>query len=289
MCLIAFAIGLDPRSPLLLAANRDEFFDRPTEGLHRWSLPGGTGVLAGRDLRDGGTWLGVSETGRVAMLTNVRSAQPGSGPRSRGELPTRWLAGKLDLEGLRASVNPGEFGAFNLVVGDLRRGTWCWLSNCHPEHPHTDQGRSLHMRLLVPGLYGLSNASLDTPWPKTLLLKSALQASLAQLDGLEKDVDVDWMLPMTHALADRTPSQADALPDTGVPPEWERLLSSPFVSGVERGYGTRSSAVMRALPESRRPDGAWRVEVHEWSHTPQEPGRTHRWNPDSYRSELLRC
>jgi uncharacterized protein with NRDE domain len=289
VCLIAFAIGLDPRCPLLLAANRDEYFDRPTEALHRWSLPGGPGVLAGRDLRDGGTWLGVSETGRVAMLTNVRSAQPGPGARSRGELTTRWLAGKLDLEALRASVNPGEFGGFNLVVGDLQSGNWCWLSNCHPEHPHTGQGQSLHSRLLIPGLYGLSNASLDTPWPKTVLLKSAVQASLAQLDGLEKDGDVAWMLPMTHALADATPSHAEALPYTGVPPEWERLLSSPFVSGIDRGYGTRSSAVMRALPDPGHSGGTWCVQVHEWSHTPREPGGAHRWNAGPARSETLRC
>ena len=84
MCLIAFAIDASPACPLLIAANRDEFLDRPTAPLHRWTLPDGTSVVAGRDLRDGGTWLGVSETGRVAMLTNVRSVQIGSGQRSRG-------------------------------------------------------------------------------------------------------------------------------------------------------------------------------------------------------------
>jgi hypothetical protein len=87
MCLIAFAIDTDPALPLLLAANRDEFFERPTEPMHRWSLPDGTAVVAGRDLRDGGTWLGVSEAGRVAMLTNVRSAHPGPGDAAAASCP----------------------------------------------------------------------------------------------------------------------------------------------------------------------------------------------------------
>jgi uncharacterized protein with NRDE domain len=94
MCLIAFAVGMRPDLPLLLAANRDEFFDRPTAPWHRWNLPDGGEALGGRDLRGGGTWLGVSLAGRVAMLTNVRSPQAASGLRSRGELVTRWLAGE---------------------------------------------------------------------------------------------------------------------------------------------------------------------------------------------------
>jgi hypothetical protein len=93
MCLIAFAIDAAPDCPLLIAANRDEFFDRPTAALHRWAEDGQAGIWAGRDLRDGGTWLGVSESGRVAMLTNVRSTRAGPGARSRGELATGWLQG----------------------------------------------------------------------------------------------------------------------------------------------------------------------------------------------------
>ena len=124
MCLIAFAIDADPACPLLIAANRDEFFDRPTEPLHRWALPDGSFVMAGRDLRDGGTWLGVGENGRVAMLTNVRSAHPGPGRRSRGELPARWLQADIDAEDLFAGIDPAQYGGFNLIVGDFQSGVW---------------------------------------------------------------------------------------------------------------------------------------------------------------------
>ena len=129
MCLIAFALHADPVCPLLIAANRDEFLDRPTEGLHRWALADGTHIVAGRDLRDGGTWLGLSPNGRVAMLTNVRQQQAGPGSRSRGELVTRWLQGHADDEQLAAAIDPAAYGGFNLVVGDFHRQRWSWLSN----------------------------------------------------------------------------------------------------------------------------------------------------------------
>ena len=94
MCLIAFAIGTDPLEPVRLASNRDEYLDRPTAALHPWTLENGIRVLAGRDLREGGTWLGLSETGRIAMLTNVRSAGAATGDRSRGALVAGWLGSR---------------------------------------------------------------------------------------------------------------------------------------------------------------------------------------------------
>jgi hypothetical protein len=162
MCLIAFAVRARPGLPLLLAANRDEFFERPTAPLHRWALPGGQEVLGGRDLRDSGTWLGVSLAGRVAMLTNVRGGPAGQGLRSRGELATRWLSG-LRLETLLAELDPQTYGGFNLVIGDLHTGTWHWLSNCDPQCPNKGVVPQLTSRSLAPGVYGLSNAALDTP------------------------------------------------------------------------------------------------------------------------------
>jgi uncharacterized protein with NRDE domain len=221
------------------------------------------------------------------MLTNVRSTRSGPGRRSRGELPTRWLAGDIGMEELRASVEPGAFGGFNLVAGDLRSDTWSWLSNCHPDHPHTDQEQFLHSHPLVPGLYGLSNASLDTPWPKTLQLKSAVQESLDQVNDV--DNAADWMLPLTRALADATLRDDALLPATGVPAEWERLLSSPFVSSVGRGYGTRSSVVMRVDRAPGQGGANRKVELHEWSHTPDTASESHRWNPHQHRSEFLVC
>lgn len=265
MCLIAFAIGTDPALPLLLAGNRDEFFDRPTEALHRW--PDGQGIWAGRDGRDGGTWLGMSESGRVALLTNVRSGLAGPGTRSRGELPVRWLQGHQDPDAFVADLDPAAYGGFNLVLGDLHRGGWTWLCNRDPEAPHRDApapGR-LHRRDLSPGVYGVSNAVLDTPWPKTLRLKSALTQALSA-----QHTEAAWLSPLQEALADDQVEPVEALPDTGVPGDWERALSSPFVRAPGRGYGTRSSLVMRV-----QADGAGqRTDLHEWTHS------TAGWSPD---------
>ena len=271
MCLIAFAIGLVPEQPLLLAANRDEFFERPTAPLDRWSLDGGITVLAGRDLRDGGTWLGIGDNGRVAMLTNVRSANPGPGPRSRGELPTRWLNGEASVDRWLGEIDPGDYGGFNLVVGDLRSGQWTWIANRDPGQPHDDARVTLHHQTLAPGIYGLSNAALDTPWAKTQRLKqavrSALDSPLGRLDAL------------AQALSDPTRQPADALPHTGVPVEAEQALSSAFVDMGERGYGTRSSLVMDVSKEGDGHAG-WRAQLTEWTHTPR-PGRAHRWTSRS--------
>lgn len=266
MCLIAFAIGTRPDRPLVLASNRDEFFDRPTSALHRWSeLP--AGIWAGRDQQDGGTWLGVSETGRVALLTNVRSARPAAGERSRGELAVRWLQGEQDIDTFAAGLSAPAYGGFNLVVGDLHHSRWTWLSNRNPGQPHTDAATPLQRKDLGPGLYGLSNAALDTPWPKTQRLKSALARALdTPLD------DAHWWASLLPALGDSV--LADELPRTGVPAEWEEALSSPFVRAPGRGYGTRSSLVMRV-----RTDEAGRhIDLHEWTHSPSgwsDAGPTH--------------
>jgi uncharacterized protein with NRDE domain len=273
MCLIAFAIGTDPGRPLLLASNRDEFFDRPTQPLHRWTLPDGTGVIAGRDLREGGTWLGVSEAGRVAMVTNVRSADPGSGPRSRGELTTRWLSSSTDWKGLLAGIAPDDYGGFNLVVGDLNTGDWAWITNRDPERPHARQAPVLHHQQLVPGIYGLSNASLNTPWSKTLRLTSALALSLTEDDPPPT---------LIRALADNSASPSNDWPHTGVPAEIERALSSAFVDMGERGYGTRSSLVMQVLSGG----GGWRADLREWTHLAPQAG-PHRWTPEPPRRLCL--
>lgn len=278
MCLIAFALHADPACPLLIAANRDEFLDRPTAALHRWTLADGTSIVAGRDLRDGGTWLGLSPQGRVAMLTNVRQTQAGPGPRSRGELVTRWLQGDVDEDRLAAGIDPSAYGGFNLVVGDFHRARWSWLGNRDPDAPHAQRPPSLHRRALGAGVYGLSNASLDTPWPKTLRLKQALDDALVRLH--ERDGITDWLQPLAQALTDSAPARARELPHTGVPDDMERALSSPFVQMADRGYGTRSSLVVSARPRAT----GWDVQMDEWTH---DHGDVARLDPARHQRETL--
>lgn len=259
MCLIAFALDGRADVPLLLAANRDEFFERPTAALHRWALPDGTQVLSGRDLREGGTWLGVSMSGRVAMLTNVRSADMPATRRSRGELATRWLGnGFADAPALAQAIAPQAYGGFNLVVGDLHQGSWTFISNRNPADPHGSEAPALWQRPLGPGVYALSNASLNTDWPKTRRLRSALFEALEQAHG----PDGPWQPPLCQALGDHRPVPDEALPITGVSGDWERALASPFVRMPQRGYGTRSSLLMGVWRE-----GAHRtVSMDEWQH-----------------------
>lgn len=267
MCLIAFAIDAHAACPLLIAANRDEFLDRPTAGLHRWTLPSGADVVAGRDLRDGGTWLGVNPNGRVAMLTNVRDGQPGTGQRSRGELATRWLAGDVDGHSLQASIDPSAYGGFNLVVGDFHQGFWAWLGNRDPLRPHeapSAHRARLHSQRLGAGIYGLSNATLNTPWPKTQRLTQALRSALDQLDQAESVIP--WWAHLPAALLDDRPAADANLPRTGVALELERHLSSPFVRMPERRYGTRSSLLVRVEPHAFA-TGQWQISLDEWTHT----------------------
>ncbi|MGE0099460.1 MAG: NRDE family protein [Hydrogenophaga sp.] len=259
MCLIAFALHAEPACPLLIAANRDEFLDRPTAPLHRWNLPDGTEVVGGRDLRDGGTWLGLSPQGRVAMLTNVRQAIVGPGARSRGELVTRWLQGDSDEAGFTEDIDPGAYGGFNLVVGDFHARRWRWLSNRHPENPHEVHSPALHHRALGAGVYGLSNASLDTPWPKTQHLKQAMHTALQRL---RHDATGQWADPLAQALFDGQPAPDTDMPRTGVPSEAERALSSAFVRMPERAYGTRSSLLVSTRPAAE----GWQVDLMEWTH-----------------------
>ncbi|MFP5466957.1 MAG: NRDE family protein [Gammaproteobacteria bacterium] len=260
MCLIAFAIGGDPMEPVRLASNRDEQLDRPTAALHAWRLPSGIQVLAGRDLREGGTWLGLSEHGRVAMLTNVRSAQASAGDRSRGELVAGWLGSDQPLDAWLASVDVADYGGFNLVVGDWAGTDWHWVSNRDPQAPHTDHSTGVFLQRLVPGVYALSNASLDTPWPKTEQLRAAMTDPA--------------MSTVTRVLADQSPVAPDMLPRTGVPAEIEAALASPFVRIPSRGYGTRSSLTLRIRRHADGDGGRLTASVQEWSHL---AGDRHAW------------
>lgn len=242
MCLIAFAIGASKRWPLVIASNRDEFLDRPTLPLDRWKTPGGQEIISGRDLRAGGTWLGMSPGGRVAFLTNVREAGPKNAAFSRGELVTRWLESHSNAEAFSAFVEKDQhrYSGFNLVIGDVQRNAWTWMTN---RGPVSHSG--WHCETLASGIYGLSNAALDTPWPKTLALKSALNAALRQSDNSNKGNGLSQDLLWT-VLGNCLRAPFHSLPATGVSQSMEAALSSAFVDFPEHGYGTRSSTILVA-------------------------------------------
>lgn len=233
MCLVAMAVSQSERFPFVVASNRDEFFDRAAAPLAWWQGDAGASpVLGGRDLSAGGTWLGLNRAGRLALVTNVREpARFEAGLASRGALAPAALAAS-DQE-LRALVQAPRNG-FNLVVADTRRGTGLWLSN-----------RSAQPRALGPGLFGLSNAALDTPWPKTLALKQRLREAVARHDRVQDLVQASFV-----ALADGSIAADDALPRTGIPLERERQLSAAFIripaaeGSAGSAYGTRCSTVV---------------------------------------------
>lgn len=259
MCLIAFAIGMSDHWPLVIAANRDEFLDRPTLPLARWKTASGQEVLSGRDLRAGGTWMGMTPGGRIAFLTNVREGRPEAGSRSRGELVTRWLEGRHDsasfLETLRKDAD--AYSGFNLVIGDFHRNDWVWITN-RPVGPGTD---SWHAKPLSPGVYGLSNAALDTPWPKTTELKRVLATALSA------ESDEVLRVSLWTALANRQRAQREHLPSTSVPLPQEEALSSAFVDLPEQGYGTRCSTVLLASAQNECEDPrSWSVFMEEQTH-----------------------
>lgn len=258
MCLLAFALAPGTACPLVVTGNRDEALDRPTETLQVWPLRGHA-ILGGRDRLAGGTWLGVGNGGRVALLTNVRGPDTGTPSRSRGDLTTDWLTGTGSSQSFAEALEPHAYGGFNLVIGDLHAHDWRWITNRDPDAPHQNSPMRVS-RALQAGTYGLSNAALDTPWPKTLRLREALQAELARHALPPTDPGEALLTALGH---DR-PEADSNLPATGVPVIAERALSSPFVRMPWRAYGTRSSAWLRILKHGCG-DG-WQAHMVEWTH-----------------------
>ena len=226
MCLILFAVDAVPKYKFLLAANRDEIYSRPTEGIHRW---GDAPIIGGRDLTAGGTWMGVSTTlpRRMAAVTNVRIGEPKVLPdkRSRGDLPVDFLNGEATpREAAKHLVqHADEYAPVNLLVAD-GVDVW-WATNA----PVPDA------RAVPPGWHGLSNGVLDSDWPKVTDGVRRFQQVAADSDGLPEDY-----LAM---LDDRSLADPARLPETGIDPEREHQLSAMFVD-IDR-YGTRASSVLR--------------------------------------------
>lgn len=230
MCIVFLVHHTVPSLPLVVAANRDEYFNRPTQPLHYWEDH--PSLLAGRDLVAGGTWLGITRTGRLAMVTNYRDAQvPMPNAPSRGALLTDFLLQQAPLEDFCQQLNSEglHYNGFNIIFGDVNR--LFYYSN-----------QIGHTTALAPGVYGLSNHLLDTPWPKITLGKGLL-AELPH-DPAEWSSEVLFdLLTNDHIPPDHL------LPETGVGLTYERTLSSIFVSG--NNYGTRSSTVLKLDREGK--------------------------------------
>lgn len=272
MCLVALALGMSASFPLVLASNRDEYFDRATAPLDWWMATGcHRRVLGGRDLAAGGTWLGLEPGGRLALVTNVRNpARNDPRARSRGELVTRWLCGEGDFARFWSALDAAAYNGFNLVAADLRGGRWTWASNADGTEPQA----------LAPGVHGLSNAGLDTPWPKVARLKARLAAALQAHERGSADGLADALF---DALLDRTQADDAELPATGVPLALERQLSPAFIRTPDGRYGTRCSTLViqervgarlhtRVLERSHDPDagrGALRsLSLDDWPAAP---------------------
>jgi uncharacterized protein with NRDE domain len=240
MCVIFLAFDVHVDYPLVLLANRDEFYDRPTAAAKYW--PDHPDIFAGRDLVAGGTWLGITKGGRVAAVTNYREPGGRTGTHSRGELVADFLKGNTTAEEYMARVGQrsDNYSGFNLIVGEINnaRHELFYFSN-----------RSKGVRDLKPGVYGLSNNILDIPWPKVAIGKDRLRQTLA--GPLDKESLFDL-------LADESLADDHELPDTGIGYEKEKALSAIFIKTPI--YGTRCSTLV-TFPKSFQPSLDERVFV----------------------------
>ncbi|MFO1394806.1 MAG: NRDE family protein [Steroidobacteraceae bacterium] len=231
MCLLVLAWMSHPRYRLVVAANRDEFHERPAAPLGWWGHD--TGILAGRDLAAGGTWMGVTRTGRFGAVTNFREFEhlPAPDAPSRGELVPRFLGDEADPRHFveRLHSTSGRYAGFNLLAGGTR--SLHFVSNRGDSRP----------RQLAPGVYGLANHELDAPWPKVVATRARFEAELGR--------DEPDPAAFFDLLADRVPVAESSGTAGGLPPELVRAMSSPFV--VHPRYGTRCSTVLMASHAGR--------------------------------------
>ncbi|UCH98734.1 MAG: NRDE family protein [Candidatus Aminicenantes bacterium] len=223
MCLILFAFQSHSRYKLIFAANRDEFYHRPTAPARWWKEA--RFLLAGKDLEAGGTWMGITKNGKIAALTNYRGTEfHKENAPSRGALVSQYLLSNISsqeyLEELQAKSV--EYNGFNLILGNMDK--LCCYSN-----------RQNKILQVPPGVHGLSNDSLDTPWPKVVKGKQILEQQVLN----QPEISLESIFSF---LADTEMAPDDQLPDTGVGIEYERVLSSIFIKSPQ--YGTRSSTVV---------------------------------------------
>ena len=245
MCLILFAYQHHSDYPLIIAANRDEFFDRPATAAHYW--PESPEIFAGKDLQAGGTWMGVTRTGRFAAVTNHRSTHTPPNPAiSRGALCTDFLRSNVSPQQFLQEIgkNRLDYAGFNLLLGSPNQ--LLYYAN--------QTGDAVELKA---GIHGLSNGVLNDSWPKVEQGKSALSAALAQSTEAEH---------LLHILMDDNPADASQVPDTGIGIDAEIVLSSRFIPPInvrDNHYGTRNCTVLKIdrqnnsewLEQAFSPDG----------------------------------
>jgi uncharacterized protein with NRDE domain len=248
MCLVLIAWRVHPRYPLIVAANRDEFYARPTQPAQRW--PGASGMIAGKDLEAGGSWMGVDASGRFAAVTNFRELEQGpADARSRGELVTDYLLGNAPAKSYLAELaeRANHYRGYNLLLAD-------------GDELYCASNRDLPIRHLQPGVHGVCNGPMDSDWPKA---KRGRQLLAKAVNRTEPNPE-----QLFELLRDQTQPADEALPDTGVGLESERLLGTIAIDGAiaGKGYGTRSASVLllgargrgQFVEQSRMDDASWR-------------------------------
>lgn len=251
MCLILTSWQSHPEYPLVVLANRDEFYERATDPMHWWDDH--PHILAGRDRADvkgqSGTWMGISKTGRFAAITNVRApSEKNPDAQTRGEITAKFLKSAdspetfIDVHG--DTFN--RYNGFNLLATDLsdKDPVLVWLSNRVLMGKSLRPRKVMHPQKLNPGIYGLSNGMLDTPWPKVQHRVGAFAQLLAMDIGEFKRSE-----HYLRAMEDMTQAPDDYLPQTGVSYEWEKALSSAFIRTPN--YGTRSTSLIRIRKDGR--------------------------------------
>lgn len=244
MCLITFAYRSHPEYSFILLANRDEFYQRPTLDMAYWQ--DSPEILAGRDLEQGGTWLGINKHGNFATVTNYRDGRKRDNHvRSRGHLTRDYLSRRTHAQDFLHTLEAEQdtFGAFNLLLGD-RHGLH-YLSN-----------RGAAAQTLSPGIYGLSNALLNSPWPKLLKVRDGLRAHMKS-----SNINTNHLIEL---MQDSGEAHDHLLPDTGISHDWERRLSACFIQSPE--YGTRATTLLM-----QKPDG--HTYVREQTYEPQGSGK----------------